>query len=48
VRRDATEHTRNVGRHCAVAAEQAMAATGAKPSTAERRQLTVLFADLVG
>ena len=24
VRRDATEHTRNVGRHCAVAAEQAM------------------------
>ena len=26
VRRDATEHTRNVGRHCAVAAEQAMAA----------------------
>jgi hypothetical protein len=26
VRRDATEHARNVGRHCAVAAEQAMAA----------------------
>lgn len=26
VRRDATEHARNVGCHCAVAAEQAMAA----------------------
>src|SRR5437588_11429117 len=26
VRRDATEHARNVGRHCAVAAEQAMRA----------------------
>ena len=26
VRRDATEHARNVGRHCAVAAEQSMAA----------------------
>ena len=29
VRRDATEHARNVGRHCAVAAEQAM--TGMTP-----------------
>jgi hypothetical protein len=32
VRRDATEHALNVGRHCAVAAEQAMAAE--HPATA--------------
>ena len=30
-RRDATEHARNVGRHCAVAAERAMAAEAGRP-----------------